>query len=68
MDHPMIIETRKRIVDICKTCGKFAGTVGNPGNLQDLVDMGYQIVSIGSDVVFLNESNKTIVNAFSQLK
>jgi len=68
MDHPMITETRKRIADVCKTHGKFAGTVGNPGNLQDLVDMGYQFVSVGSDVGALSEANKKIVSVFSQLK
>ena len=34
--------------------GKFAGTVGSPANLADLVALGYRFVSLGADVVGLS--------------
>lgn len=61
-DNQLITETRKRIAKVCKENGKFAGTVGSPANLQELVDTGYQFISIGADVValttFFNNLNK----------
>ncbi len=66
-DHPLIAETRKRIADVCKANGKFAGTVGSPGNLQELIDMGFQFVSIGADVLGLGDYFKKMVGAFEKL-
>ena len=67
-DHPLIAETRKRVADVCKANGKFAGTVGVPDNLQELVDMGYQFICGGADVIGLEEYFKNIVDAFKSLK
>jgi 4-hydroxy-2-oxoheptanedioate aldolase len=67
-DHPLIAETCKRVADVCKANGKFAGTVGGPGNLQELVDMGYQFISAGADVVGLEGYFKDILDAFKSLK
>lgn len=66
-DNPLIAETRKRIADVCKANGKFAGTVGSPDNLQELVDMGFQFVSIGADVLGLGDYFKKMVGAFEEL-
>ena len=33
--------------------GKFAGTVGGPGNFDELVSMGYTFIATGADVVGL---------------
>lgn len=30
--------------------GKFAGTVGGPGNFDALVEMGYTFINVGADV------------------
>ena len=67
-DNPLIAETRKRVADVCKANGKFAGTVGGPDNLQELVDMGYQFISAGADVVGLAGYFKNIIDAFKSLK
>ena len=63
-DNPGITEVRKRIADVCIANGKFAGTVGSPGNLQELLDMGYRFISIGADVVGLSGYFKQIVSGF----
>ncbi len=50
-DDPRIAEARQRIAQVAREHGKFAGTTGGPQNLDELVDMGYQFVNIGADVV-----------------
>lgn len=54
-DHPLLIETRKRIAEVAVKNGKIAGTVGGPDNLAELVDMGYRFISMGADVVGLSQ-------------
>ena len=46
-------ETKKLIAKTARKYGKFAGTVGGPGNFDALVDMGYTFISCGADVVAL---------------
>ncbi len=61
-----IIETRKKIVEMCIKHNKFAGTVGSVHNLEELVDMGYKFISIGADVVGHSNYCKEIMESFSQ--
>ena len=68
MDHPLIDKTRRQIADICRANGKFAGTVGSPDNLQELIDMGYHFISMGADVIGLQQYFEKIGNAFAKLK
>jgi 4-hydroxy-2-oxoheptanedioate aldolase len=63
-DHPMILETRKRIAALAAANGKYAGTVGGPGNFRELVDMGYRFISMGADVVGLAGYCRDIVSVF----
>ena len=52
--NPKIAETRKLIAKKAREYGKFAGTVGGPGNYQELVDEGFNFINIGADVVGLS--------------
>ncbi|NLJ41277.1 MAG: aldolase [Clostridiales bacterium] len=52
-DHPYIDEIRRLVAKTARKHGKFAGTVGSPDNFDDLVDMGYNFINLGSDVVTL---------------
>lgn len=63
-DHPLITETRRRIAAVARQYGKFAGTVGSPANLQELLSMGYQFVSVGADVVGLHNYFSGILQSF----
>jgi len=54
MDHPLIIETRERIAKVAHKHGKFAAAVGGLANRQQLIDMGYQFINVGADVVGLS--------------
>lgn len=66
-DHPVLIETRIRVAAAAKKHGKFAGTVGGPGNLDELKAMGYRFISIGADVVGLKNYYSTLMQAFNGL-
>lgn len=67
-DDPRIVEMRKRVADVCRRHGKFAAAVGGPGNVQELVDMGYQFINMGSDVVGLSQQCTALVQAVAQVK
>jgi 4-hydroxy-2-oxoheptanedioate aldolase len=67
-DHPKLIETRKRVAEVARKHGKFAGTVGGPGNLDELVAMGYQFVSVGADVVGLKNYCQDLLKSFDKSK
>lgn len=65
-NHPKLIETRKRVAEVARKHGKFAGTVGGPGNLDELIAMGYQFVSMGADVVGVKNYCQDLVGAFNK--
>jgi len=67
-DAPEIADTRKRIAEVCRTNNKFAGTVGSPANAQELVDMGYQFICLGADVVALWTYYNDIISKTSDVK
>lgn len=60
---PRIDETRRLVAKAARKHGKFAGTVGGPGNFDDLVAMGYTFISTGADVVALWQYFKNINEA-----
>jgi len=66
-DHPLINQTRRRIVDAARANGKLAGTVGTLANYQELVDMGYQLINIGADVLGLADYFRNITASLQRL-
>ena len=60
---PRIDETRRLVAKVARKHGKFAGTVGGPGNFDALVEMGYTFISVGADVVALWQYFKNINDA-----
>ncbi len=59
--NPILAETKKLIAKTARKYGKFAGTVGGIGNHQELVDMGYNFISVGADVCALSDYYLNIV-------
>jgi 4-hydroxy-2-oxoheptanedioate aldolase len=49
-DDPRVREARRRVAEVCKAHGKFAGTVGSPQTAPELMDMGYRFLNLGADV------------------
>ena len=65
-DHPLLVETRKRVAKVARQYGKFAATTGGIQNLNELIDMGYQFISIGADVIGLSTYCSGLVTSFQQ--
>ena len=58
---PEIDRVRRLVAKTAREHGKFAGTVGGPGNFDELVGMGYTFISTGADVVALWEYYRGLV-------
>lgn len=65
-DNPAIADARKRVAEAALKHGKFAGTVGTPDNLDELIETGYRFFSIGADVVGLNQYFSDILSRFEK--
>lgn len=65
-NHPELIAARRRVAEAARQHGKFAATVGSPANLDELLAMGYQFVSVGADVVGLKNYCLDLAAAFSK--
>ena len=59
-----LLETRRRVAEVCLKNGKLAGTVATPANARELIDMGYRFINIGADVIGLSQYCKTVIAAF----
>lgn len=62
-NDPRIDETRRLIAKCARKHGKFAGTVGGAGNFDALVEMGYNFIATGADVVGLLPYFKNLYEA-----
>lgn len=63
-----VLEAREQVVKTCKKYGKFAGTVGGPGNYRQLVDMGFDFLNVGADVVGLSNYFEDIIEQIDKQK
>ncbi|MBN1342497.1 MAG: aldolase [Phycisphaerae bacterium] len=52
-DHPDVQEARRRVAQVAKRHGKFVGTSRAGLPIKDLAEMGYQLITVGSDVLGL---------------
>jgi 4-hydroxy-2-oxoheptanedioate aldolase len=64
MDHPEVVDARKRVAEACRKHGKFAATVGSPATAPELISMGYQFINIGADVLGLNQYCRKLLEDF----
>ena len=67
-EHPLLIETRRRVAEVALKYGKYAATVGNSQNAQELINMGYSFISMGADVIGLSSYCNNIMSNFNQVK
>jgi 4-hydroxy-2-oxoheptanedioate aldolase len=63
-DHPLLLEARRMIGESALRNGKFAGTVGSPSSIPELVSLGYRFISCGADVVGLSQYCRNVFNSF----
>ena len=66
MDHPKILEARKKVVEVARKYGKFAGTTGPLNKAPEYQKMGYQFISIGADVLTLTKYCSDLVTGFQK--
>ena len=60
-NHPKVQEVRRRIPEVARKHGKFAGLLANTENFNEAVEMGYQFISICADVVILADAFRNIL-------
>jgi 4-hydroxy-2-oxoheptanedioate aldolase len=65
-DHPLLLDARRRVVEAAVAHGKFAGTVASPGNLDELIALGYRFLSMGADVLGLAQYCRALMSEFTQ--
>jgi 4-hydroxy-2-oxoheptanedioate aldolase len=66
-NHPLLLKTRERVAEIAHKYGKYAATVGDLSNFQNLIDMGYNFINLGSDVTGLTDYCRNIVKGFKSI-
>lgn len=65
-ENPQLLAARERVVAAALEHGKFAGTVCSPGNIDELISLGYRFLAMGADVVGLSQYCKTIMAEFDK--
>ena len=64
---PKLVETRKRIAEVCTAHGKFAATSGSIDNLDELISMGYRFINVGADVAGLGQYCENTITKFRKI-
>ncbi len=67
-EHPKIKDTKKRIAEVCRKHNKYAAIPGTVDNYSELVDMGYNFITIGADVVGLWKYNQEILSGVGKVQ
>ena len=65
--HPRVVETKRKVVEAARRAGKFAGTVGGPADWKALIEMGYQFVNLGADVLSISSSCRDLLKRFREM-
>lgn len=65
-DHPKLLETRKLVAETAQKYGKFAGTPTSPNNINEYINMGYQFLAIGADVIAVGDYSNQLIKDFRE--
>ena len=66
-DHPLIIETCRRIAEVAAKHGKMAAASCSVDKAENFIDMGYRFLNIGADVVGLSHYCRDITVDFHEV-
>ena len=66
-DNQLLKATRRRIAELAHKYGKFAATTGSAQNAAELIDMGYNFISMGADVVGVGQYCTKILEDYHKL-
>ena len=61
MNDERVTKARIKVAETARKYGKYAGTVGGPGNVKDLYDMGYRYVNLCADVAILGRNFREVM-------
>lgn len=64
MGDERVAAARRKVAETALKYGKYAGTVGNPGNIKELYDMGFRYVNITADVALLGRRMREVMEAY----
>jgi len=53
--HPRVTEMKKEVVRLCKKYRCYAGTVATAANFREIMEMGYDLINVGADVIGLGK-------------
>ena len=67
MDHPDVVSARKKVAEVARKNNKIAATPGGPAVAKNYIDMGYNLLNIGADVIALADYAENLVNQFEQI-
>ncbi len=67
-NNPKLLKTRERIAETARKYGKFAATTGTVDNARQLIDMGYQMINLGADVVGLTNYCRDLVTEWKKIR
>ncbi|MCX7705562.1 MAG: aldolase/citrate lyase family protein [bacterium] len=59
--HPLLLETRKKVADLCKKYGKYCSTPCGITQLKEYKKMGYNFINLGADVLGLGAYWKNLI-------
>jgi 4-hydroxy-2-oxoheptanedioate aldolase len=65
-DHPQLVEARKLVAKVARKYNKIAATSGGIDSLDSFLEMGYNFVNVGADVVGLNGYCNNLIDRFGQ--
>jgi len=66
LQHPDIKAVRKRTAEVARKHGKIAATVCGRDQIRDYADLGYNLLSVGADVVALAQYADASMEAFDK--
>lgn len=65
-NHPKVQDARKRVLDVARKNGKFAGTTTSVDGMPELAKMGFQFLNVGSDVGIMIQGLANIAQKLNQ--
>ena len=68
MDHSDVVSARKKVAEVARKNNKIAATPGGPAVAKNYIDMGYNLLNIGADVIALADYAENLVNEFQKIK
>ena len=64
----MLLVLEKKVAEVARKNNKIAATPGGPAVAKNYIDMGYNLLNIGADVIALADYAENLVNEFEKIR